>query len=184
MVAVGIDVLLDKLTQQPSNWGMHRALIAHIAGDGEKLDHYWLFPQQSILYPGNEIPYLAEAAHAARVYRDDANALDYANRAILLNPDNAKCYAIRGMIRLSLKLPGPTPAEDLATAFEMDPDSLEREPETFAAIEHLIQTALNEGEKDKARSYLKRLGQHKEFGSERIFLDTEAGQRFKQRLGE
>lgn len=186
MAPAGYSALHDRLCQRPSNWALYCSAIDYFRrrdaarkARGEPENPRWpttrvAFKQKFKLYPGNEWPFLANAAYQLRVVGNRRRAIEFADKALILNPDNAKCYAIRGMIGVVLKTSLPVALEDLTQAYRLTPESLGDEPETPEAIVFLVEKALESGNKGRARAYLKALGGLRAFNSERAFRESAA----------
>lgn len=166
MVPTGYTALYLAVTAQPSSWPLHRQVVEAYRRMNLAQDTYPIFLQQSKLYPGNEWPYLGNAAYQLRVRQDAKRALEFADKALILNPGTAKAYAIRGMIRVVSAASPEQAHADLARAYDLNPTSLGDEPETLQAVIFLVERTLAAGEKGKATTMLKRLGGLRAFGSE------------------
>jgi tetratricopeptide (TPR) repeat protein len=107
-----------------------------------------------------------------RVKKRQALAVDFADKAIILNPMNAKGYAIRGMIQMASSQGIHAALSVLRKAFQLDPASLGDEPETAQAVSFLVEKTLALGDKPKAGEYLEKLGDLKAFRSEEPLKKT------------
>jgi len=166
MVPSGRSALSLAVNAQPSSWPAHRRIINAYRRRKLEMDTYPFLRKQSKLYPGNEWPYLGNAAYQLRVRRDPKRAIEFADKALILNPGNTKAYAVRGMIRV-VSAASPEQAQaDLARAYDLDPSSLGDEPETLQAVIFLVEGTLAAGDKGKAGTMLKRLAGLKAFGSD------------------
>lgn len=172
-----------RLSEQPSNWSFHRDMIQYLQetltpeqlADSRRhyVDHPVFRSSHSQRYPGSEWTYLSNAAYHWRVRKDAARALEFANKALILNDGNAKVHAIRGMIRVASKQSLDLAYRDLARAFQLDPTSLGDEPETPQAVAFLIEQALESGEERAATRYLEALGGLKAFRAEKPLRESE-----------
>lgn len=172
------------LGQEPSNWAYHRAAIEHCRATKSTMKDYPAFAQQSTLYRGSEYPFLGSAAYQLRVRNNPKLAIEFADKALILNPGNPKAYAIRGMIRVAC---GDSPAAalvDLTHAVEMDPVSLGDEPETPKAAAFLVERTLAAGDRAVAQAYLKSLGELRAFNAEKPLKATAEFRSLLQRAGE
>ena len=166
VVAEAYTALWNSLSQEPSNWALHRSVIEYYRRASIHMADYPPFPQQSQLYRGNEYPYLGNAAYQLRVQNNPKLAIEFANKALILNPGNAKAHAIRGMIRVVSGDSLDAGLVDLMHAFELDPASLGDEPETLQAAVFLVEKTLASGDKVTARTYLKSLGELRAFNAQ------------------
>lgn len=176
MVPVGYGAISDALNASPSSWELHRAAVAYFTETNSRLDVYHKLTDFSVQYPGNEWPFIGAAAYELRLRKRLDRGLDYASRALILNETNAKAYAIRGMLRVTLGKESDTilALSDLKRAYELDLNSLGDEPETHAAIAFLIEKALEAKDTAHAKEYLKTLGSLRELRSGQVFQATEA----------
>lgn len=176
MVQEGYGAITGALAVNPSSWELHRAAVAYFTDTNSRLDVYHKLTDFSAQYPGNEWPFIGAAAYELRLRKRLDRGLDYANRALLLNEANAKAYAIRGMLRVTLgkDTNADLAVTDLKRAYELDLKSLGDEPETHAAIAFLIEKALEAKDNARAKEYLKTLSGLRAFGTERPFRDTDA----------
>lgn len=159
MVPVYDQYLSQRVRQVPSNWALHRAFVDYMAASRRQGEvtgaDYQGFRDLAMLYPGNEWPFLANAIYQLRVRANPKRALEFADKALALNPGNAKAYAIRGMIRVRTK---DSALADLTQAFQLDPRSLADEPETAEAIAHLIAKTREAGKNREADAMQRTLG--------------------------
>jgi len=174
--------LLAAVRRQPSNWQAHRSLVGFYARRGLAMSTYPFLQKHAKLYAGNGWTFLADAAYQLRVKHKPEPAIKSAEKALILNPDNAKAYAVRGMIRVVSKLSPDEAVEDLTRAFELDPKSLGDEPETLEAICFLVEKALESVDKAKARTYLEVLGELKAFRADRAVKRTREYKKLVERL--
>lgn len=183
MVPDGYTALHMQLQREPSNWSLYGPAVEYYkkwheeaiaANDPKKLPyiHDFAFKQQMKLYTDNEWPYLGNTIYQWRVLKNAKRAIEFADKALILNPGNAKAYAIRGMIRVVSSRESELAERDLKKAYELDPDSLGDEPETVRAIAFLVERALDVGEKPRAREYLKTLGRLRAYGAQQPFSET------------
>ena len=181
MVPVGYSALHQSLEREPSNWLLHRVAVQALKTTGWNLDAYPLLSQQTKLYPGNEWSYIANAAYLLRVRKEPDKAMVFAEKALILNPDNAKAYVVRGAIRLATTTGTETAAADLAQAMKIDPDSLGGEPETSQAVLCLIEWILRTNGKPAAQEALRRLGGLTVFNATQPLRDMPEFQALAQR---
>ncbi len=185
MVPEGYSALHDSLQREPSNWSLYGEAVEYFkqwhtaklaANDPEKPPYIRdpAFPQWIKLYTGNEWPYLGNAIYRWRVLQDADRAVEFADKALILNPVNAKAYALRGMIRADAGTEPVKALADLTRAYELDPASLGGEAETHTGIAFMIKKAIENRQGDLAREYLKTLGPLREFRSGQPFEATEA----------
>ena len=171
MTPVGGTGVWIALAREPSNWGCHRDLV-HFYGHHfapaqiAKYVDYPAFPQQSMLYPGNEWVYLGNAAYKLRVRKQPKAAVEFADKALILNPENAKALAIRGMIRVVAGEAEGLAFEDLMRAYALEPASIGDEPETPPAALLVLEKVLEMKDAAGARTYFDRLGELKAFKAE------------------
>lgn len=134
--------LLDQAEQEPSNWARHRQLVDYwVQQEPEKrprLERYPLLDAHLQRYLANDWMHLADAIWKLRVLRQPQLALEAADRALTLNPDNAKAYALRGIARLAIDDDKQAALADLTQALERDPAALGNEPETEQAAKFLL----------------------------------------------
>ena len=109
-------------------------------------------------------------------------ALDFADRALILNTENAKSYAIRGMIRVASGLDEEAAWADLVNAFNKNKAALGDEPETLQATVFVVKKLLAEGNPARAKLYFDALGDLKPFGSEQALRQMEAYQALAERF--
>lgn len=176
MVQEGYGAIVSALDEAPSNWELHRQAIGHNAERDNPAEVYLVSRNHRTRYPANSWPFVAAAAYELRVLKRLDQGVDYATRALILNESNAKAYAIRGMLRVTLgKETDAAPAlADLERAYELNADSLGDEPETHAAIAFMLQKALEAGDAARAKALLEALGPLRDFPSGQPFQDTEA----------
>jgi tetratricopeptide (TPR) repeat protein len=157
MVPVYRQYLASRARQEPSNWAFLRVVVdaaasarkqGEVAGEDSEL-----FRELAQLYPGNEWPFLASAAYLLRVRNEPDSAIEFADRALILNPGNAKAYALRGIARMATGKADQAAAKDLALAARLDPESLGDEPETEQAVAFLIRQTREAGKKAQAQVY-------------------------------
>jgi len=172
------------LGQEPSNWARHRAAIEHCRATKSTMKDYPAFSQQSTLYRGSEYPFLGNAAYQWRVRNNPKLALEFADKALILNPGNPKAYAIRGMIRVAAGDSSDAALADLMRAFEMDPASLGDEPETPKAAAFLVEKTLAAGDKAPAQAHLKSLGELRAFNADQPLKATAEFRSLLQRASE
>ena len=165
-VATGSGALYIQIAQQPSNWSVHRLLVDNARRKRLRMEHYPVFDQHVKLYPGNEWPYVANAAYQFRVKGRAMLAVEFANKALVLNPGNAKAHAIRGMIRVVSGDSLDAGLVDLIHAFELDPASLGDEPETLQAAVFLVEKTVASGQRTTAQAYLQSLGEVRAFNAQ------------------
>ena len=184
LVPTGYTALHMQLQREPSNWSLYGPAVeyykkwheeAAAKNDPKNPPYVYdvLFKDWITLYPGNEWPYLGNAIYQWRVLKNSERAFMSADKALILNPDNAKAYAVRGMIRV---VEGKEPDKAIANlthAYALDPKSLGDEPETHAAIALLIEKALEAKDIARAKEYLKTLGSLRAFGSDQPFQSTD-----------
>jgi len=173
----GYTALYTAVSKEPSNWALHRAVVEYYRrtfGNKEIVTYvdYPILHQQEQLFPGNEYPFLGAAVYQSRVRRDYKLALEFADKALILNPGNPKALAVRGMIRLSSGGPPASAFEDLAKALELAPKSLGDEPESHQAALALLKVLLGSGEPAKAERYLETLGDLTPLGSDQRLRET------------
>jgi tetratricopeptide (TPR) repeat protein len=153
--------LADRVHEEPSNWRLHQALIDHVAAArqrGEMVPKtYEPLARLSVLYPGNEWPFIAAAAYQLRVRGALEEAEALASKALILNPASAKAHALRGFIRMGMPKEHDGAAADLARAAKLDPKALGDEPETPRAAAFLIRKTREAGNARQARAYGKAL---------------------------
>ena len=166
MAMANATALWDAVSQGPSDWVNHEAIIEYCKANPIRVEEYPPFPQQSELYRGSEYPYLGSAAYHLRVQGKGKLALEFADKAVLLNPENPKTFAIRGMIRVAAKLEPEAALSDLRKAYEMDPKSLGDEPETLAAACFLLEKTQAAGDAAAARAMGQVLGELKPYKSD------------------
>jgi len=177
MEPVGYTALYMKVSEEPSNWSYHRAVVEHYRRTfgPKEIQAYVDYPilhQQEQLFPGNEYPYLGAAVYQSRVRKEPELGLEFADKAAILNPNNAKVHAIRGMIRLAFRADLAAAAEDLVKAFQLDPKSLGDEPETRQAAIFLFKSILESEERPRAQEYSEALGGLTPFGSTQPVRET------------
>jgi len=143
MVQIGLGAAFRGFKSRPSEWRHHRDAVTNLAkwaaerrAKGERIAPDSFFEKHTIqTYPANEIPLLGEAALHLRAYLNPVTALDYANKARILNAENPKVHAILGMIYLQFD---PPQAEQAFLAFQeasdRAPESLGGEPESQQAV--------------------------------------------------
>lgn len=155
--------LFQKVSEEPSNWERYRVAVDYVAQKGKNAGRVGsvatLFPNKIARYPGNEWPFLGNAIYQLRVKRDFGRALEFADKALVLDPNNAKAYAIRGIIRAASGQSEDAALEDLKQAFKRAPKALGDEPETPQAIAFLIQKTREAGDDAQARAYATALKQ-------------------------
>ena len=172
-----ISFLQGRIAQQPSNWAYHCAVIDYCARQKISADYHPHLPDLVKLYPGNEWLCLAEAAYQMRVTKRRRSALEYADKAAILNPGNPKVYAVRGMAHLTVGRSKQVALDDLTKAFTLDPASLGNEPETVRAVTFLVEKTWRYRDKQKARGYVKTLAPLRAFGSQVPLKDNGAFKR-------
>jgi tetratricopeptide (TPR) repeat protein len=166
MIPDGATAVENAVTANPSDWGAHRNAIDFCRRANVATPDYPLFLQQYQLYRGNEWTFLANAAYKLRVMKEPAVALDFADKALILNPTNAKCLAVRGIIRMA-DGKREAAARDMAAAYKLDPKSLGDEPETLeAALLFAERMVLTQADKVAARSCLLELGELRAYGTQ------------------
>ena len=180
MIDMGAGSLTERVTQQPSNWSHHREAVEYCKDNNVITERYWYFTQLARKYPGNEWVFLADAAYQQRVRNRMRLGLECADKALILNPENPKAYAIRGMIRIAAGKSTDEALGDLNKAFELDSQSLGDEPETPRAVFFLVEQTLKAGDKAAARKYLEALGGLKAFRAEQPLKETA---KFKELVG-
>ena len=171
----------DRVREEPSNWSCHRLIIDHCIR--KNIDFYESYPfltEQAKLYPGNEWPFLADAAYQLRHKHRPEVGVRSADKALILNPQNPKVYAIRGMVRLALEDKKDEALRDLLDAFDLDHTSLGDEPETPQAVAFLIKKVL-ETNPDQARVYIEKLGELKAFGVKAPLKETDEFRKLAKR---
>jgi hypothetical protein len=158
--------LANLITQFPSDWALHRKAIVQFTATTP--EHYHYYTSYSIRYPGNEIPYLANAAYQLRRHKKLREALQWCNKALIINPENPKGYAIRGIIKMKIagKAFPHRGYDDLLKAFQADPLSLDFEPETHEAVRTLLSRTSARGNRDLASDIWEKTKDIAEFGSE------------------
>lgn len=183
MTPDGPTAVYDAVYASPSDWSLHRDAIDLCRRTNVTAEDYPFFPQQSKLYPGSEWPFLANAAYKLRVRKSFEAALDFANRALILNPANAKSLAVRGIIQMAA---GHEDAalRDLAAACGIDPRSLGDEPETVRAVVLLAAGALrNEGDGAAVRTHLAACGDLRAYGEKQPVSANPAYKEAMRKLG-
>lgn len=195
LVQVGYGALFQMLCDNPSDWVIYQATVENFrkyenarVARGEPESKRWpmdrrIFDREWKLFPGNEWPFLGNAVYQLRVVKKPTGALDWADRALILNPGNAKAYAIRGMIRVIAGNEPDKAFADLIRAYELDPKSLGGEPETHTAIAFLIEKTLATKDTARAREYLKTLRGLRTFGGEQSFESTKAHAKLARAIG-
>lgn len=168
----GTALLCSRLKCDPSNWELHQEALTYCALRRTASEQYPLFADICKLYPGNEWPFVANAAYQSRHREEHGVALQFADKALILDPGNPKAYAVRGMIRVVAGKGGELALDDLKKALELDPHSLGDEPETPQAACFLVEQTLRVGDKAAARKYLEVLGELKAFRAEQPLKDT------------
>jgi len=172
MVPTGYTALRMQLRREPSNWPLYGANVEHFRkkyeravakNDPQKPPYVYdiTFKQWIKLYTGNEWPYLGNAIYRWRVLKDAERAIEFANKALILNPGNAKAYAIRGMIRIAADSSLDKAEADLRHAFELDPTSLGDEEETSDAVIFLARRIIQKDSQGSIAAQLKALGRLK-----------------------
>jgi len=174
--------LYDDLDQHPSGWQAYRLMADYYRRKGIARDTNSLFVQLIKRYPGNEWPFLGRAIHQLRVAGKPERALEFADKALILNPGNAKVYAVRGMIRVVSELSPDDALKDLTRAFELDPKSLGDEPETLEAVCFLVEKVLKSSDKAAARIYLEALGELKAFRATRPVKESAEYKKLSERI--
>ena len=159
--------LWRRLQLEPSNWQAYSDVIEYL-----RMRHKVsrskapsikagispvVFEQQLKMYAGNEWPYLGNAAYHWRVGKNAKRAIEFVDKALILNPGNAKAYALRGMIRAASGASAGQAEKELTRAFDLDPKSLGGEPETTGAVLFLARRFAEKG-KAAATPKLRELG--------------------------
>ena len=171
----------DRVREEPSNWSCHRLIIDHCIR--KNIDFYESYPfltEQAKLYPGNEWPFLADAAYQLRHKHRPEVGVRSADKSLILNPQNPKAYAIRGMVRLALEDKKEEALRDLLDAFDLDHTSLGDEPETPQAVAFLIKKVLDTNP-DQAHVYVEKLGELKAFGAKQPLKETDEFRKLAER---
>jgi len=171
MVSLDSNLISSRLAHEPSNWGLHQVAVDFCRRNNLPMDIY-PFLDQSELYPGNEWPYLGAAIFELRHKKRPKLAIEFSEKALILNPENAKAYAIRGMIRVVSGESLGAALDDLVKAFSLDKDALGGEPETLQAAIFIVERFLADGNKDRAKTYCDALGPLKRFGSDEALRQT------------
>ena len=143
---------------------------------------YPFLQKHAKLYPGNGWTFLADATYQLRVKHKPEPAIKSADKALILNPGNAKAYAVRGMIRVVSELSPDDALKDLTQAFELDPKSLGDEPETLEAVCFLVEKALESEDEARARAYLEVLGELKIFQSDLPVKESAEYKKLSERI--
>ena len=192
MVPAGYTALRMQLRREPSNWPLYGANVEHFRkkyeravakNDPQKPPYVYdiVFKQWIKLYTGNEWPYLGNAIYQWRVLKNAERAIDFADKALILNPANAKAHAIRGMIRIAADNSLDKAEADLRRAFELDPTSLGDEEETNDAVIFLARRIIQEDSQGSIAAQLEVLARLKPRRSAQAVSEDE---RFKGLLNE
>jgi tetratricopeptide (TPR) repeat protein len=164
VIAYG-NALGNRIIQEPSNWSYHRLMVEYFIRTKRKDERYPLY-YQVWRYPENEWPHLADSIYQHRHRHDLAAAIESADKAIILNPQNAKAYVIRGIIKMEEKKTREAAFSDLRRAFNLDPKSFGDEPETAEAVAFFLEGIVAIGGSKHGRIYWLGLQDLKSFRSE------------------
>jgi len=164
MVPSGGTALANLMDREPSNWAAHRNWVEYMKRFDRHLPVYWFLRKMSDLYPGNEWLFLGDAIYQQRIRKDSKRALTAADKALILNPENAKAHAVKGMILLASGGSKDVALRELRRAYELDPTSIGGEPETLEAAVLLLE-GMREGGRGDPALCAKTLGELRVMGS-------------------
>lgn len=99
----GATALALAVNRNPSDLSIHKKIIAHPLGTASRTRDYVYYEQLRERYPANEVLCLANAEYQVRVRSDLKRALEFATKALILNPRNATARAMERKLRNQLK---------------------------------------------------------------------------------